>query len=380
MRTNMPASNSEHPALELNPVGQSEAGAVEDSLSYATPEIAQRSTSGSSQRIPALDFTKGALVLIMVLYHWLNYFYGPHDSRYLRFLTPSFIFITGFLISNVYLSKYGISSSRLPNRLTRRGLKLLGVFFLLNAVRYFLTLGSYQRSNSSGSTVGNIIDIYVVGSGVGAGQAKAVAFYILVPIGYLLVLSALLVLATRYYRHAFTVACLVGLLCTLAMSATRIESPNLQLLTVGLLGVIAGYLPVERVNGAVRHPYFLAAAYLLYLAAIRVWNVIYPLQIVGVYLSLMIIYLVGQQKGEAGKARSCVLLLGKYSLVGYIAQIAILQILSVAFNQLDIDSRAFVLASSFVLAFALTIISVAVVDRARSKSVTVDRLYRAVLS
>jgi uncharacterized membrane protein len=25
-------------------------------------------------RIPALDFTKGALVLIMVLYHWINHF------------------------------------------------------------------------------------------------------------------------------------------------------------------------------------------------------------------------------------------------------------------------------------------------------------------
>ena len=49
-----------------------------------------------SSATPALDFTKGALVLIMVLYHWLNYFYGPRGDvyRYLRFLTPSFIFIT----------------------------------------------------------------------------------------------------------------------------------------------------------------------------------------------------------------------------------------------------------------------------------------------
>src|SRR5271169_3039523 len=90
--------------------------------------------SSSPGRIAALDFTKGALVLFMVLYHWLNYFLGLHGSiyRYLRFLPPSFIFITGFLISNAYLSKYAISDPRLPKRLIVRGLKILGIFVFLN--------------------------------------------------------------------------------------------------------------------------------------------------------------------------------------------------------------------------------------------------------
>jgi uncharacterized membrane protein len=81
-------------------------------------------TSSKANRILALDFTKGALVLIMVLYHWINYFNGPSDNRYLRFLTPSFIFITGFLISNVYLTKYGILDPQLPKRLIQRGVKI----------------------------------------------------------------------------------------------------------------------------------------------------------------------------------------------------------------------------------------------------------------
>src|SRR5271169_6764755 len=56
-------------------------------------------TAGSSGsktgRISALDFTKGTLVLVMVLYHWLNYFVGSQGSfyRYLSFLPPSFICI-----------------------------------------------------------------------------------------------------------------------------------------------------------------------------------------------------------------------------------------------------------------------------------------------
>src|ERR1700733_9750228 len=90
--------------------------------------------SSTVTRIPAFDFTKGTLVLFMVLYHWLNYFYGPSGNiyTYLRFLTPSFIFITGFLISHVHSSKYGIDNPRLPKRLLVRGVKILGLFILLN--------------------------------------------------------------------------------------------------------------------------------------------------------------------------------------------------------------------------------------------------------
>src|SRR5580698_5323993 len=90
-----------------------------------------------SQRIPALDFTKGALVLIMVLYHWVNYFIGPQWGYYgyLRFLTPSFIFITGFMVSNIYLSKYVAADSRLSKRLFTRGIKLMAVFLVLNVAR-----------------------------------------------------------------------------------------------------------------------------------------------------------------------------------------------------------------------------------------------------
>src|SRR5277367_1026838 len=93
-----------------------------------------------AQRISALDFTKGALVLIMVLYHWINYFIGSQWEyyRYLRFLTPSFICVTGFMISNVYLSKYDASDPRLPKRLFTRGLKLLAVFLVLNLARVFI--------------------------------------------------------------------------------------------------------------------------------------------------------------------------------------------------------------------------------------------------
>ena len=336
-------------------------------------------TGSKAARIPALDFTKGALVLIMVLYHWINYFGGAQDHRYLRFLTPSFIFISGFIISNVYVSKYGISNLQLPKRLIQRGLKLLGVFVLLNVTRSFLVLGrSQEKASSAYLSIRSLANIYLIGSGVGGGQAKAVAFFILLPISYLLLLSALLLVVSRFYRYTFHVVCLLLLACVVFSNFVGFEIPNLELLAIGLLGVLTGNLPIARVNALVRHPFLLVVAYLVYLGAISYWNVIYPLQIVGVYLSLMILYLLGQQSGEPGMVRRNILLLGNYSLLGYIFQIAILQVLRLGLNH--VDSEAAVLVLSFVLAFALTILSVEVVDRTRAESTTMDRLYRAVFA
>jgi hypothetical protein len=317
----------------------------------------------------------------MVLYHWINYFYGPHDNRYLRFLTPSFIFITGFIISNVYFSKYGIFAPDLPKRLIQRGLKILGVFALLNVTRSFLLPGHYDEQFSSvGSWFKNLVDVYIIGTGVGGGQSKAIAFFVLVPISYLLILSALFLVLSRLYRYAFHAGFLLFLLSVAVLNVGRLQSPNLELLTIGLLGVISGYLPIEKINASVNHPYLLGIAYVGYLAAITVWNVVYPLQIVGVCLSLMIIYFLGRkgQGQEPGKARERILLLGKYSLVGYIAQIAILQLLRVGLN--SVSSEVIVLGLSFVLAFVLTIISVDVVDRTRVQSAAVDKLYRIVFA
>jgi Acyltransferase family len=352
-----------------------------DKTPFSIPRGSDKMTAAGSKpdRIPALDFTKGALVLIMVLYHWINYFCGPQDQRYLRFLTPSFIFISGFIISNVYIAKYGILDLQLPKRLIQRGLKILGVFVLLNVTRNCLVLGqSQEQALPAHLSIRSLVDIYLIGSGIGGGQVKAVAFFILVPISYLLILSALLLAVSRFYRYTFHVVCLFFLLCIVVLNSKGFEIPNLELLAIGLLGVIAGYLPIEKVNTLVRHPFLLAAAYLVYLGAISFWNVVYPLQIIGVYLSLMILYLLGQQSGEPGKVRETIVLLGKYSLFGYIAQIAILQSLRLGFNH--IGSEAVVLGLSFVLAFALTIISVEVVDLTRAKSTIMDRLYKTVFA
>ena len=129
-------------------------------------------------RNPALDFTKGALVLFMVLYHWLNYFISADGDfyRYIRFVTPSFIFITGFVMSNVYLAKYELSDSRLPKRLLQRGLKILAIFVVLNIVISLLLSRSHDgRTLFSLFSASNLFAIYVTGNTVIAGGGKLAA-------------------------------------------------------------------------------------------------------------------------------------------------------------------------------------------------------------
>jgi len=316
----------------------------------------------------------------MVLYHWLNYFVASQGGfyRYLRFLTPSFIFITGFLISSVYFSKYKIQGWRISWRLMTRGLKILGLFVLLNVLISLLLKNSYD------GTVGshlfsreNLFAIFVSGNTTVAG-GKAAAFYVLVPISYLLLLAAGVLVVTGFYQYAFHAAAALSLCAVAALGWMGVESTNLELVAIGLLGAIAGYIPLAQISRVVKHLVWVFVAYLFYLGAITFWDVIYPLQIVGVGLTLMLLYILGSISPEPGWLQRHTILLGKYSLFGYIVQVAILQLLHRGLRPLQVQRE--VTAVSFILAFALTMASVEAVNWVRSHSPQVNWLYKVVFS
>ncbi len=317
----------------------------------------------------------------MVLYHWINYFIGPQWPYYpyLRFLTPSFIFITGFMVSHVYLAKYDPADRRLSQRLFTRGLKLLAIFLVLNVARIFIV-----PALSTGVLGGDLLDpgnmfIVFVSGNLSVVSGKLVSFFILVPISYLLMFSGALMFPYRFYRYTFHVACGLLLSSILILGLLGEQSQTLELFTVGMLGVLIGFLPIAAINDFVRHPYLLAFAYLCYTIAITIWNVPFALLIVGVALSVAVVYLIGASGSESGRIKNEVILLGKYSLFGYISQIAVLQILSAGFHRVNLGGGA-VLGISFLAAFALTIASVEIVDRARARTPGIDRLYKAVFA
>src|SRR5207244_6028962 len=205
----------------------------------------------------------------------------------------------------------------------------------------FLVTASYTSNRLFyHSFVRHIIAIYVTGNIVIAGNGKAAAFHILVPISYLLLLSAWLLIVSRFYKYIVHVVCTFFLLCILLLHLNGLESANLELLTIGLLGVIFGYVPIEKINEFVRHPYTVVSAYLCYAGAITIWDVVYPLQVVGVCLTLMLIYLLGANNDEPSLMRNHIILLGRYSLFGYIAQIAVLQLLYRSLSHIDLEDGA----------------------------------------
>jgi peptidoglycan/LPS O-acetylase OafA/YrhL len=337
-------------------------------------------SSPKTQRIPALDFTKGALVLIMVFYHWANYFIGMQWRYYpyLRFLTPSFIFITGFMISHVYLLKYSATDPRLWKRLLTRGLKLMAVFLVLNVVRIIAVpvLGGEApiREIISPNT---LIPFFVSGNLPPYGF-KLVSFSILVPISYLLIVSGVLMLLYRHYKHIFHIACLVLLLVSMIFGYTDARNYNVEFVAIGMLGVLIGFVPIREIDALGRHPYLFAIAYVGYLISIMTWGGPFLLLIFAVLLNVCLLYLVGARGFRLSLVRNEVILLGKYSLFGYISQVAILQLLSKGYQHLDLRSAR--LPSSLLAAVVLTIMAVEAVDRARAKSRNTDRLYKAIFA
>lgn len=331
----------------------------------------------------AMDFTKGALVLCMVLYHWLNYFIGPEGQyySYLRFLTPSFIFITGFMISQIHLRRYQANGRNLAKRLTVRGFKLLAVFLFLNIVVSVGPRCVPMRFAGLEGSLRTLCWAFIVANPLASEGRKGASFTMLVPIAYLLILSAGVIMLTRdsaQQRNAFRYTC-VALIAAVVLSYTcRKANSYLDLLMIGSLGIVIGFARKEQIARVLDHPKILSAVYCGYLAVITVWGVSVPLQVASVILTTALLYIVGSRGRVSRAGQRHVILLGKYSLLGYISQIAILQ----GLRRVSLLSHYGVggLLACLLLGFLLTVVVVGAVDVATRKSRLVYDMYQLVFA
>lgn len=335
-------------------------------------------TSKGLPRDAAMDYTKGALVLFMVLYHWLNYFIESpgHAYDYLRFLTPSFIFITGFMISRIHLTGYKNSGRNLSKRLAVRGFKLLGLVFVLNALLYFAAARFEFSASVVAAFVRNMCWALIVANPAAAQGQKGAAFTMLVPIAYLLALSALIIVF-KAKRTAFCAALLILVVSVILSYSYGMANSYLDLLMIGALGVVIGFTDKVRTASLLNHPTVLIVLYCCYLTVISVWHVTLPLVVASVVLTTALLYIAGSRKApRVGWERT--VFLGKYSLLGYIVQIAILQGLRRMpwFSQRGVGALVVSLLLGVLLTFAL----VDATDFARRKSALADRLYRFALA
>lgn len=311
----------------------------------------------------------------MVLYHWMNYFVGIEGPfyPYLRFVPASFIFISGLILASFYPAKYGFGNSKLYIRPLIRGVKILTLFTLLNIAANMLFPSGYRGATPGiADFVRNAASIYIGGNG------KAV-FLILVPISYLLICSTLIFVGMRATKYALPIICAVSVLCVPFLDYLGVGSSNLSLVAIGILGMLLGQYPLQKLLNWAGYSCALVGLYVVYLMALNIVGDRYFLEVVGVCLSVLLIYGAGVRSARSGLNVSMVVLLGKYSLLAYIAQIVLLQFLQRSLATVDVHTWA-LWGLSFTAAFTLTIITVCAANQMRLKFSSLDRMYRLVFA
>jgi hypothetical protein len=327
----------------------------------------------SAERNVALDFTKGALVLCMIVYHTLNYFrHDPALLRHIHFLPPSFIFIAGFLITHLYLPKIQAGDTRVPRRIFVRGLKTLGLFIAVNLAVHSVFSASFNRSLGLDLFFGHLDDIFLT------GEQRASVFGILLPISYVLVLSAGLLVVSRFASYALPLVAVAAFITCAILAHDGSLVYNLELVSMGLLGTVAGFIARTRLDQVARRVAIFAIAYLAYSVAVFFQYPTFLMNTVGVGLALLLLYGIGLRMTRGGVFADIVTLLGNYSLLSYLVQIAVLQALFRAnryFGVLDGQVVVPLLAT-----FVCTVLIIQAVHMIRARTRLADRTYQAVFA
>jgi hypothetical protein len=277
------------------------------------------------QRDLYFDVLKGFLVLVMVAHHTLEYFEGRYfpPIRYVDFVTGGFVFAAGFLPSFLLHSKPSRDRLTTARRLLTRGVKLLLVFVVVN-ILIGVIFGQNARGKSFGADViaGNLSAVFL------GGDKSLAAFAILVPIAYTLVAVSLLTIVGRSWWLPSGVAASLVAYCTWNPSAPF----NVYFLSIGLVGAAAGVLVQPRAVAAAARWYVRvvllcgSAAYMGAISVLHRDNAL--LYAAGIFFVLSAAYAHAKSLERFRAVFESLVILGRYSLFAYLAQIFFLQILA----------------------------------------------------
>jgi peptidoglycan/LPS O-acetylase OafA/YrhL len=322
------------------------------------------------KRVEAIDFTKGILVFFMVIYHSLNA-YGIFPYRYLPFVSLGFIMISGFLITRIYFPRYDQGMNRARSRLAVRAMKLVLIFTALNIVgRTAWPLHDSGIVFEITNFFGNWVDIYLVGS------PYQVAFDVLLPISYTLLLAILVPNVPSIRRHPIT-ACSISVIgvCVLIWCFGNAVY-TIRLIGVGMIGIALGLLPLEPVN-KLRSPPAIIALFMFYgLCSFTIGNS-YGGQVVSTVAALLAFYCFGNTTVSYWHSRQ-IMLLGRYSLLSYILQIAYLRIVMSLVHKRVIEIPN--LATMVVMIMLATYLTILILDHIRPKFVRVNLFYKVIFA
>lgn len=337
------------------------------------------SHAASSSRDTAFDAVKGVLVVLMVVYHVLSIAStaGEEAFRYIRFVSGSFIFISGFVVTRFMFARFAAAPAEVARRLIWRGAKVLLIFTVLNLAIHVSGFGNVGKQNLGvEGFVRHAATIYLVGDG------RLSSFLILLPIAYLLMLApAYLALAVR--APLGTAAVAAGLVLTLGLPPIAATlPPTLEFLLVGFFGLALG-TPVlaQRLVGNAP-PGRLATAIGLPLSIVLTGAFGGPLALycVGVAFVLRFIHDIVCLAPPGSRAVAQAVLLGRYALMSYIGQIVLIQL---CLRLLLGGSRSATGAGILLLMIGVATgcwTAAMALERTRHRSRIVDRTYRWVFA
>lgn len=322
-------------------------------------------------RIPTIDFTKGILIISMVIYHTLNsHRVFPH--QFMAFLPASFIMITGFIITQIYFPKYGLDIKGLRTRLAVRSLKLLLIFTVLNLVT--LTIWPkyhYGKAFELENFFGEWLEIYLL------GRPRMVAFGVLIPISYTLLLSVVIPRLQSVTPYIIKFCALIIFGACILMENYGNSIYNIDLISAGVIGMTIGLLPITLINELAKSRTIIPLLLVLLGSFFFFSGGDYIIQIFSTVISLLIIYAIGCRINLQSWFSKQTILLGQYSLLSYIIQIAYLQIYRIAATKWNID-EPIILTIIFVT--LITWVTVIIVDKGRQKNEFVNVLYKKVFA
>lgn len=275
--------------------------------------------SAPAVRDLALDFVKGVLVVVMVVYHAMNIFStaGPDAYAYVRFVSGSFILMSGYIVSRFYERRLKADRSGTSRRLVVRGLKLLMLFTLLNLLINLTGIGNPNKVQLGiQHYMSSLFEVYI------SGEPGYASFQILLPIAYLLIAAPAFLMLGRLSKWIFVASFAMAF----AASFFAIESVNLDFVVLGSLGLSGGMLTnAMKKPFAIKGTWSIAGGLLASVMLMRYLSVNLATYALGTMVILKLLYDLSKAVGPGSRLARASILLGQYSLVCYIAQIIFMQ-------------------------------------------------------
>jgi peptidoglycan/LPS O-acetylase OafA/YrhL len=270
-----------------------------------------------SERNLHLDYVKGVLVIAMVIYHTMNYFstVQTSDYEYIRFITGSFIFISGYIISTIYENKYQVNKNIVCKRLIIRGFKLLIIFTALNLLINSLGITNYKNvQHGIEQYLNDLSTIYI------SGNSKLTAFPILVPIAYLLIISPIYFVFHKLRKPLMVVTIIIAFCCRYF----SVDCYNLSLGIIGLFGFFVGMLINKERLCFIKNRLIIFCSLCIIIGTMPLSSRNILTYSISILILLNLIYDFSRTVNLSKPINKIIILFGQYSLVCYIMQIVFL--------------------------------------------------------